>query len=132
VTVPALALVPLGAALLVLASRATGPRRLPAGIQLALAGVGVHVAVGGAYGVLTLPFSGSVAFASASAAAMMAAGALVVWVSHARLDDGDDGGDHGPGGPDHDDHPPFPPFDWDSLEREFWEHAERAPKLVVS
>ena len=125
----ALALLPLTAALVALASRAHGPRRLSEGVRFALAGAGVHVAVAGAYGVMTLPFGGSLAFASVCAAAMLAAAALVVWVSHAHLDDADDDGrgGRGPG-----DQPPSAPFDWDARERELREHMERSPELVAS
>ena len=62
---------PLAAALLALAARAQPPTRLAPGAALALVGLGIHVAVAAAYGLLTLPFSGNIAFAAVSASAML-------------------------------------------------------------
>ena len=120
---PALTLPPLALALVVLAARAQPPRRLKPAGALALVGLGVHIAVASAYGLLTLPFSGNVPFASLSASAMLTAGALVLWASRASLDDEPDDDDRR--APD-DPGPGDEPIDWEALERSLYER-ELAP-----
>src|ERR1700750_3201973 len=97
---PAFMLLPLAAALLALALRAQPPRRVPPGGALALIGLGGHVAIAAAYGLLTLPFSGSLAFAAASVAALTTAAALVIWASRVPIDPDERGDDNDDGGPD--------------------------------
>ena len=116
--------------LLALALRAQPPRRLPPAGALALIGLGIHVAVAATYGILTLPFSGSVAFPAASAAAMMTAAALVIWASRVPIDTDDHGNGNGNGGGGPDDRdprdlPPSSAIEWDALERSLHELVER-------
>ena len=125
---PALILLPTALALLLAAARARPPRTLGPGSALALVGFGVHLAVASSYGVLMLPFSGNLAFASISAAALLFAAAVVLWASRAPLDDDDDDR-RDPDDPDPGDSPPSSDIDWDALERELHERvALSAPR----
>ena len=123
---------PLGAALLALALRAQAPRRVRPGAALALIGLGVHIAVGAAYGLLTLPFSRNISFAAVSAAAMLKAAALVIWASRVPIDDDDDEDDDGRGtnDPGPGDLPPTSELDWEALERELHKRVERPRELT--
>src|SRR4051794_41748279 len=122
---PALILLPLALVLVVLAVRASQPRRLPPAAALAVIGLGVHLAVAAAYGVMTLPFSGNVPFALLSTAALLTGAALVIWASRVPLDDdADDDDRRDPEDPGPGDQPPSSSIDCDALERSL---CEREP-----